>query len=303
MSNFNAPSREPHRIISLDPAVTEIIFLIGGGACLVARSQLCDWPPDALAVPVVYRTDEGLLRDLRPDLFFAHCDGAVRVPGTASTIHLDTTTVEGVCDSILTIGQAIGRDAAALAAVVALRERLFTAAECVNPFDDGPTVAVLQSVDPLVVGGFWIPQLVERAGGRHPLNPTTPKERAGAAAGPQMAERTAGPARTISHEELAASNPKWIVLSLRGLSFEQGLLAAEALAMQPWWRELSAFKSNQIVVVNGDQSFNRPGPRLADSFEFLVGLLHNRPAMIDPAFRWSTVAPGGPVLRTWSERV
>lgn len=49
---------------------------------------------------------------------------------------------------------------------------------------------------------------------------------------------------------------------------------------------MRAVKNNQVVLVDGDQMFNRPGPRLVDALEWLVGLLHHRPEMIPPDFPW-----------------
>lgn len=279
------------RIVSLDAAATEIVCLLGGEGALVARSPDSDRPATVLSVPelasvarTVYRPDESLLRSLGPAVVLARPGCVTEGPDIT---FLTADTVEGVFDDILTVGQVLGLESAALDAVVALRGRMFAAAEFVNPFDNGPTVAVLQSVGPPLVGGLWIPQLIERAGGRHPLNPTVPKENAGAAIGPQMAERIAGSSRPITQEDLAASDPRWIILSLAGRSFSQSQMAAAALARQPWWRELEAFRRGQIVVVDGDRSFNRPGPGLAQVLEFLVGLLYQCPEMIPADFPWS----------------
>ena len=45
----------------------------------------------------------------------------------------------------------------------------------------------------------------------------------------------------------------------------------DQLAREPWWRNLRAYQNRRILVVDGDRSFNTPGPQLADAFEFLVG--------------------------------
>lgn len=49
---------------------------------------------------------------------------------------------------------------------------------------------------------------------------------------------------------------------------------------------LRAVKEGHVVLVDGDQMFNRPGPRLVDALEFLVGLFHDRPEMIPEGFPW-----------------
>src|SRR6266516_1176222 len=42
-----------HRIVSMLPSSTEILFAIGAGDRVVGRTQWCDYPPAALAVPSV----------------------------------------------------------------------------------------------------------------------------------------------------------------------------------------------------------------------------------------------------------
>ena len=56
--------------------------------------------------------------------------------------------------------------------VVRLRDRMDRAQERVPAFAPRPRVAFLEWTDPLFVGGHWTPQLIERAGGEHTLNPT-----------------------------------------------------------------------------------------------------------------------------------
>lgn len=64
----DAPAR---RIISLAPHLTELVYSAGGGEYLVGVSEHSDYPPQALALPVVadYRTfNQELLLKLAPDL-------------------------------------------------------------------------------------------------------------------------------------------------------------------------------------------------------------------------------------------
>jgi ABC-type Fe3+-hydroxamate transport system substrate-binding protein len=45
-------------------------------------------------------------------------------------------------------------------------------------------------------------------------------------------------------------------------------------------------REGRVAVVDGNQMFNRPGPRLLDALEWLVALLHQRPELIPPGFPW-----------------
>lgn len=52
-------------------------------------------------------------------------------------------------------------------------------------------------------------------------------------------------------------------------------------------QNLRAVQNSKVVIVDGNQMFARPGPRLVDALEFLVGLLHDKPELIPEDFPWS----------------
>lgn len=254
----------------------------------------------------LYTLDVDRLAALEPDVIItqdlcAVCSidlGTVRavagsLPRPAQVVSLNPASIEDVFDDMLMLGNVIGLESQARRAVVTLRERFFRAAEYVNPFDDGPGVAFLEWTDPLFVGGHWTPQLIERAGGRHPLNPTVAAPESGAAAGPQAAQRRAGKSITVSPEILVSSAPQAVIICPCGIDLAGSLACAAALRRQPWWPQLPAARTGRVAVVDGNQMFNRPGPRLVDAFEWLVGWLNERPELTPPSFPWS--GPLGPM--------
>lgn len=251
----------------------------------------------------LYTVDEALLASLRPDLILTQdlCNVcsidlpavqrlARTLPGPPRVVSLNPSTIEHVLDDLLRVGEALGPEWAARAdrAMVALRERLFRAEEYVNPYEDGPVVALLEWTDPLFCAGHWSAQLIERAGARHPWNPTVPRPDSGAARGPQQGSRVAPPSRAITSDELLAHQPDALIIAPCGFSLAQSRACAEHLSRQPWWPDLPAVRAGRVVVVDGNQMFNRPGPRLVDAFEFLVGWLHNRPDLIPKDFPWES---------------
>jgi ABC-type Fe3+-hydroxamate transport system substrate-binding protein len=317
------------RVVSLLPSATEHLFFVGGGGALVGRSHECDFPPGIEAVPALtaartnpadtpdridqmvreqlegggslYTLNADLLARLQPDLILTQdlcevCSIDVRtvrrvVSGMSPQpriLSLNPGTFEEVLDDALRIGEAVGRPREAAQAVVGLRERFFRAAEFVNPYQDGPSVAFLEWTDPLFVGGHWTPQLIERAGGRHPLNPTVAAEGAGAAAGP-AGDRRAGKSIRVSFETLVASRPERVVICPCGVGLERGRAMARDLAAQDWWAELPAVRAGQVALVDGNHMFSRPGPRLVDAFEWLVGWLNGRPELIPAGFPWEPI--------------
>jgi ABC-type Fe3+-hydroxamate transport system substrate-binding protein len=248
----------------------------------------------------LYALDADRLAALKPDLIITQdlckvCSidlntvrGVVaRMSPQPRVVSLNPTTVEAVLDDMLTIGREIGLESDAAAAVGGLRERMYRAEEFVTPFAAAPTVAFLEWTDPIFVGGHWTPQLIERAGGLHPLNPTAAPESAGAAAGPiGQTLRAAGPSIRVPAEVVAAIRPEFVVVCPCGLPLEDAWRETQLLAKQTWWRELPAVRAGRVAVVDGNQMFNRPGPRLVDAFEWLVGWLNDRPEVIPAGFPW-----------------
>lgn len=318
------------RVVSLLPSATEHLCFLGAAGALAGRSHECDFPPEALAAPVLtaaripagaspgqtdamvreelaagrslYTLDEALLERLEPDLIITQdlCNvcsidlAAVRrvaagMKRPPEVLSLNPQTMEDVLEDLLNVGQAVGLASEAKKAVVGLRERMYRASDYVNPYLDGPNVAFLEWTDPLFAGGHWTPQLIERAGGRHPLNPTTAKEGSGAAVGPQQTARRAGKSMRVAPEVLAASRPDRLIICPCGVALPGVREMARDLAAAPWWADLPAVGRSGgagVALVDGNQMFNRPGPRLVDAFEWLVGWLNNRPELIPDGFPW-----------------
>ncbi len=325
------------RVVSLVPAATEALCAIGGREMLVGRSAECDEPAGIEAVPIIvtpavaatdpaaidravqtalqdrgtlYTLDADLLRSLRPDVILTQdlcqvCSidlQSVRAVAASlepppRVLSFDPHSIEDVLDDLLRLGAAINLERNAERLVSSLRERMFRAMDCVTPFVDGPSVAVLEWTDPLFVAGHWTPQLVERAGGRHPLNPTVPSPDAGAALGPQQASRRAGKSIRITPEALVASRPDFLVICPCGRGLSEAATDAASLAAQPWWPDLPAVQHSlqhpgepRIAIVDGRRMFARPSPRLIDALEWLTGWLNNRPELIPAAFPWEAFA-------------
>lgn len=319
------PPATPARVVSLLPSATEILALLDAHSRLVGRSHECDFPASITAIPALttsaatpehgsqadidravrqalanhqalYHLNSSLLSSLKPDLIITQdlCDvcsisldsvrtAAARITPPPSILSLNPTTLEGVLDDVLRIGDALNLSDRAAAEVVRLRERLFTAEEHVNPFVHGHSVVFLEWTDPFFVGGHWIPQMIERAGGRHPLNPTVPKDTAGAAIGPQMAERIAGKSIVVTQQQIAEAEPQVVIVSPCGIPLEHSIALAQHVKRQPWAQNAA------VYAVDGNHMFSRPGPRLIDAFEFLVGILNDLPELIPSDFPFARI--------------
>ena len=251
----------------------------------------------------LYTLDTDRLADLAPDLILTQdlCDvcsidlptvqAAARAIGQRTgrepaVLALNPSGVEGVLDDVLRVGAAAGLTPQARHLTVALHARMLRAQEFVNEYEEGPVVAFLEWTDPLFIAGHWTVQLIERAGGRHPWNPTSAPEQAGSAAGLQQSQRTAGKSIAVPPEAIAALKPEFLIVAPCGLPLEHAMAEARRLWAQPWFADLPAARSGRVAFVDGSAMFNRPGPRLIDAFEFLVGWLQGRPELIPEGFPW-----------------
>lgn len=257
----------------------------------------------------LYTLNLDLLASLKPDVILTQdlCEvcsidlNTVRAAAAAMSpspvvVSLNTTTFEGMLDDLYTIAQATGLEARALDVVTALRERIYAASDYANPYSAGTSTALLEWTDPLFAGGHWNPQLVERAGGSHPLNPTVPIPGSGGALGPiGQTQRTAGKSIAVTPAMLVASRPEAIVIAPCGRTLDQARADARALRSaaraQGWWDALPAARTGKIAIVDGNWYFNRPGPRLVDAFAWLVGFINNRPEIMPAGFAWEPLGP------------
>jgi iron complex transport system substrate-binding protein len=279
------------RIVSLVPSATETLFALGVGSDVAAVTHECDYPPAVLNLPKVtrdvigpglgadeidravkeltrqgrsiYELDVEGLRRLRPDLIVTQalcsvCAVSVddvralaeRMDPAPAVISLDPHTVGEVLGDVRTLAQATDTGDAATqlidnAAVRIDRVRVATAG--VVPV----RVAALEWLDPIFVGGHWVPQLIEYAGGEDLLG--LPGE----------------PSEQRSWEEVAAARPEVVVVMPCGYDVERAYEEA-----QFYGDELAELGARKVVIADAAAWFSRPGPRLIEGLEWLAYALH-----------------------------
>jgi len=130
-----------------------------------------------------------------------------------------------------------------------------------------PRVACIEWMDPVMVAGNWVPELVELAGGRYDL----------VGAGEHSP--------SITWDTLVAAQPDVVIVMACGFGLEQTRRELPRLSERPGWPELPAVRNDRVYAVDGNAYLNRPGPRIADSAELLAGL-------IQPGLFASKIPPG-----------
>jgi len=187
------------------------------------------------------------------------------------------------------VGEAMGCSQRAADEVVALRQRLWSAHEGVNPYTPAPVVVMLESLDPPVVSGLWNAQMIERAGGHYPLNPTSDPPEGGLGTGSQAARRLAGPPRPVGIDAIVRAQPEVLIIALRGHTLDASAHQLRCLCAQGWFSALPAVRHDRVAII--DHTATSPGAGLIDTFEFLAAFLGDRPESIPGAFPWQRLVP------------
>ncbi|KHL10622.1 iron complex transport system substrate-binding protein [Mumia flava] len=284
-------------IVSLLPAATEIVLALDLDERLVAVTDECDvgaGGPRRIVTRAVATAglspaeiDEqvaraaavgsgpaiapGALAGLDPELVLAQDLCAVcavpsgdveaalaRLGCDAEVVTLDPRSVGDIVAGIAEVAAHAGVSDRGDALVADMRCRLADVAVA-TASRPRPRMAVVEWVDPLYLGGHWIPDMVELAGG------TSVAGYAG--------ERS----RPSTWDALRAARPDAVVVAPCGFGLEDASAQARAVAEQlpdvPVW----AIDADGLVV--------RPGPRVVDGVEALASILHPEVVAAHPSVR------------------
>ena len=286
------------RVVSLIASATEIVCALGLDHLLVGRSHECDFPEAVQRLPVcteprfdvhgtsraiddrvkatlqtevsVYRVFEDVLRELRPDLILTQSQCAVCAvsdrdvaqalgawPGQRPrVISLQPQALRDVWQDITHVAESLNAAEQGQALVRGLLQRISQIAEQANAAAARPTVACLEWLDPLMAGGNWVPELVELAGGVNLFG----------VAGQHSP--------WMSWDDLVQKNPDAIVALPCGFDLGRTHTEMRHVVSHPIWNGLRAVQERHVYVTDGNQFFNRPGPRLVESLEILAEILH-----------------------------
>jgi iron complex transport system substrate-binding protein len=288
-----------------------MVYALGAEETLVEVTQGCDHPPEARAKPIVvrpnldpslspasidqnvreklrqgeslYTLDEGLLRDLQPDLILAQDLCQVCAPSGKDAVgcvaSLDPVPevlpfsprrFEDVLSGVLILGERLGRKELASKLVDQARSRIDRVRAAVAPHPP-QEVFFMEWVDPVFCAGHWIGEMVAWAGGKDPL--ARPGEDSG----------------RIPWEQVLRRAPEVLVIAPCGFGVEQAAAQARSLRERPGWESLPAVLHKKVFVSDGNAYFTRPSLRLVEGLELLAHLFHPQ------AFPWE--GPSGAFSR------
>lgn len=168
---------------------------------------------------------------------------------------LQPRTFEGVLDSILQVGKACDAETQAIQAVSSMRDRVKFVRNRLPNDSQRPRVFSLEGINPLVLGGHWIPDMLNLAGGRQELF------------------ESGCSAKRLDWAEVREYDPDKLFVDLCSSDLARNLREAPWLEEQLGWRNLTSVKNGEVYLID-HSFFSRPGPRIVDGLEILAELTH-----------------------------
>ena len=237
------------RVVSLSPSLTELVYHLGRGECLVGRSDACDFPAEAAAVPVAGKFADPHLETiigLRPDLVIAN---DLMNPGVIKTLGKVNIRVEVIP------GETLPEYRAGVLRLGELLSAPAAAAEEVARLD----VVLAQAPPPLPLKVLWViwdaPPMV---GGKNSL-PDALIRLTGAE---NMAGGVEQPYFKCSFDWLLENQPDVIIWCTHDRD----------ITGHRFWKQMQAVRANRVVSDIDPDVVLRPGPRLLGG----VALLRQR---------------------------
>jgi iron complex transport system substrate-binding protein len=222
------------------------------------------------AALAIYDLDVDLLAKLEPDLvvtqdlcevcavsYDAVCAAADQLTGRPVTVvSLHPQRLDDIFDDIARVAAALGRPGDGEALLARLRGRLELVGRQAAAATTRPRVVSIEWLDPVMLGGTWMPELITAAGGT-PLGVTAGQR-----------------APTVDLAGLERLEPDVVVVKPCGYPVERTQAELELLPRALPWDSWPAVRAGRVYVADGNAYFNRSGPRIVDSAELLAACLH-----------------------------
>ena len=287
------------KIVTLIPSATEIVAFLGEKEFIIGRSHECDYPNDLNKIPKltspkidvdgtsgqihkqigiilerslsVYKVDIEKLKKLNPDFIVtqAHCEVCAvsfsevefiakeHLGKNTKIISLQPNTLNEVFDDIRRVARDLKIDNDDNNQLIKnLETRLKNIKNKTEKYKK-PKIACIEWIDPLMAAGNWIPEMVQISGGEDVFG------------------KKGKDSHWIEFNEIKKYNPDIIIFIPCGFNLKKtNDEVKNLLKSDTRWHDLKAFKNKKIFITDGNQYFNRPGPRLIESLEIFAEIIH-----------------------------
>ena len=241
----------PQRIVSLSPAATEILFAVGAQDQIVARTNLCNYPPEAEKIPAAGGFDGRLFSleniiAFKPDFVYLtegmHDQLVEPLTSYGIKIYVShSSTLNDVLEEIQTIAEITGHKENGEKCVESIKEEFALALADIKKLNLAKKPSVyweIWNAPYMSIGNAsFLNEIVELAGLHNifgELNQAYP---------------------VVSEESIIAKNPDMILFA------SDANLSKEDFAKRGTWKNIQAVKNGRIYCIDADL-MTRPGPRV-----------------------------------------
>jgi iron complex transport system substrate-binding protein len=287
------PLREMPSVVSLISSATEMVYALGALDQLVGRSHECDYPPAVRSLPActkplidvdadsrtideqvrnsarnaisIYEVFDDVLETLQPThiLTQVQCEVcavslrdveqsvASRLASAPKLVALNPCSLGDIWNDFRQVGAAVGVDAEPV--IARLQERM----EALRS-QSTLTVACIEWVEPLMAAGNWTPELIAMAGGTDVFG------------------QPGVHSPWITWEQLRERDPDVIIVAPCGFDLARTRGELHWLTDRPEYSQLKAVRTGRIYLADGNQFFNRPGPRVVETLQIVAEILRGR---------------------------
>jgi len=247
----------PKKIISVSPAITEILFALGLEEEIIGVSNYCDYPQQATTKEKMGGFENPnleLIAASEPDLVFVSAGVQEEVIGKLEQLNikvvaLDADTIEEVLENIILAGIFTGKDKEAQELTADLKARM---AEVTSKVKDRPKPKVFYEVwdEPLMSAGSssFIHNIIETAGG---IN---------------VAADNSKRYYTYSIEKLLEVDPDFYFINTHSHT-------PQDIKKRAGYQALKAVQNNKVFTLE-DNLISRAGPRVIDGLEQMARIIH-----------------------------
>jgi len=265
---------------------------------MVGRSHECDFPTQVKELPVctgpkfktdgtsyeidqrvkeivqeslsVYRVDAEKLNELKPTHIItqAQCEvcavslkdveeaACQIISSNPQIISLQPDSLADIFEDVRRIAKGLGVVPVGEMMVAQLKSRMEAVSQKARALPNKPRVALVEWIEPMMAGGNWMPELIDMAGG---IN---------------LFGEAGKHSPWMNWEDLVAAEPDIIIVSPCGFDIERTMQEMHLISDRKEYAGLQAVKNGKVFVADGNQYFNRPGPRVLESLEMLAEMLH-----------------------------
>lgn len=279
------------RILSLLPAATEIVYLLGLEKYLIGVSHECDFPPQAKKKPKVttslvsnsmrssreidervkkighrgpgvFHIKDEVLKKLRPNLILTQelCEicaiGFNEVKKAARVLDSDVKIISlepETVEDILENIRLVGEICGEEKEAIRVVRGLKKRLLRYARNDGGrkPRILVIEWLDPIMAAGHWVPEMVELAGGLNLI--TKPGQKS----------------KNIKLNQIKTSNPDILIISPCGFDIERTRKEIQLVD-----RIVREVREVRVELMDGNAYMTRPGPRVVDGIEQLYDIIY-----------------------------